>query len=127
MTLGLLLSLLSASWVWLEMRVNTGLMIPVVTLVCMAMAVWKGNIFGYRIFIFFQILLMIAFVALYGFDPVALRVVPACLFREGFHMADMSMNVSNIILVAILVAGNVLMSGATAMKIYRRATKYSGS
>jgi hypothetical protein len=123
MTLGLLFSLLSASWVWLEMRVNTGLMIPVVTLVCIAMAVLKGNIFSYKVFLFVQILPVIAFVALYGFDPVALRVVPACLFREGFHMADMSMDVANIILIVILIGGNVLMSGAAAMKIYRRAIR----
>ncbi|MEI8172690.1 MAG: hypothetical protein WCH07_04300 [Deltaproteobacteria bacterium] len=116
MTLGFLLGLLSASWVWLEMRINTGLMIPSVTLVCLAIAAWKGNIFNHRIFLFSQILLMIAFVLLYGFDPVALRVVPACLFREGYQMMNMPLDTANSILVAILIGGNAFVFRKVAIK-----------
>lgn len=116
MTLGFLLALLSASWVWLEMRINTGLMIPSATFVCLAMAAWKGNIFNYRNFLFSQILLMIAFVLIYGFDSVALRVVPACLFREGFPITFMSIDTANVVLVAILSGGNALIFGEAAMK-----------
>jgi hypothetical protein len=116
MTVGLLLALLSASWIWLEMRMNTGLMISVMTLVCLAMAVWKGAIFNYKIFLFSQVLLAIAFVFIYGFDPVALHVVPACLFREGFQIADISLDNANIIIVAVLFGGNVFMPGEAVMK-----------
>ncbi len=116
MTVGLLLALLSASWIWLEMRMNTGLMIPIMTLVCLAMAVWKGTIFNYKIFLFSQLLLAITFVFIYGFDPVALRVIPACLFREGFLMADMSLDNANIIIVAVFFGGNVFMPGEAAIK-----------
>lgn len=116
MTAGLLFALLSASCVWLEMRINTGLMIPVMTLVCLATAVWKGNIFNYKIFLFPQALLAITFVLIYGFDLTALRVVPACLFREGFQMADMSLDVVNIIMVSAFLVGDVLLLGEAVMK-----------
>ncbi len=51
--LGTLLGILSGSWVWLEMRVNVGRMIPAVMLVCLIIAVSKKAVFRYRFFFFF--------------------------------------------------------------------------
>ena len=118
MLLGFILALLSASWVWIEMRINVGLMIPSMTLVCMAVAAWRGSIFDMGTFLIFQLILLITFLSLYGFDYVALRVVPASLFREGFRAADMSLYVANIILVAILGSGNIIMFGRASIRRY---------
>lgn len=118
MLLGFILALLSASWVWIEMRINVGLMIPSMTLICMAVAAWKGSIFSAGTFLIFQLILLIIFLLLYGFDYVALSVVPASLFREGFRAADMSLHVTNIILVAILGGGNLIMFGRALIRRY---------
>jgi hypothetical protein len=107
--LGILLSLLAGSWVWLEMRVNLGLLIPGMTLVCLAVAARWENLFSHRFFIFLQLLVIAAFIAIYGFDPVALRVVPASFFRQGIQAPGMSLDAANVALVMILTAGNAFM------------------
>jgi hypothetical protein len=107
--LGLLLSLLAGSWVWLEMRVNVGLLIPGMTIVCLATAAEWGNQFPYRFLVLLQLISIVVFIALYGFDPVALRVVPASFFREGFQAPAMSLDAANIALGVILTAGNACM------------------
>jgi len=43
--------------------------------------------------------------------------------REGFKIVDMSLDVTNIILMAILVGGNILMSGEAVMKVCGRIVK----
>jgi hypothetical protein len=108
--LGLLLSFLAGSWVWLEMRVNVGLLMPGMMLACLAAAAVWENLFPYRFFALLQLLSIAVFIALYGFDLVALRVIPASFFREGFQTpAAMSLDATNVALGVILTAGNAFM------------------
>ena len=107
--LGLLLSLLAGSWVWLEMRVNVGLLIPGMALACLAVAAGWRHLFPYRFFVLLQLLLFAAFIILYGFDPVALRVVPASFFRQGIQAPVMSLDAANVVLGLILTVGNAFM------------------
>jgi hypothetical protein len=118
--LGLLLSLLAGSWVWLEMRVNVGLFIPGMMLACLAAAAVWENLFPYRFFALLQLLSIAVFIALYGFDPVALRVVPASFFREGFQAQAMSLETANVVLGLILITGNTLMYRARTKGFPRR-------
>jgi hypothetical protein len=107
--LSLLLSLLAGSRVWLEMRVNVGLFIPGMMLVCLVTVAGWENLFPYRFFMLLQMLSIAVFIALYGFDPVALRVVPAAFFREEFQAPAMSLNAANVTLGIILTIGNAFM------------------
>ncbi len=107
--LGLLLSLLAGSWVWLEMRANVGLLIPGMALACLAAAAGWEHLFPYRFFVLLQLLLFAAFVTLYGFDPVALRVLPASFFRQGLQAPVMSLDAANVVLGLILTVGNAFM------------------
>jgi hypothetical protein len=124
--LGLLISLLAGSWVWLEMRVNVGLFIPGMTLACLVASVARQDLFPYRLFALLQLLSIAVFIALYGFDPVALRIVPASFFREGFQVPAMSLDAANVALVLILIMGNAIMYMEAHLVRTRYATLRTG-
>ncbi len=105
--LGLLLAVSAASWVWLEMRVNAGHLIPGATVVCPVLACWKKKVFPYSAFLTGQALLITVLLARYGFDPGALWSVPAYLFREGFHAPGLALGTAGLLAAGAVVAGNV--------------------
>ena len=78
--LGYLVALLVGRSVWLEMRFNTGLAIPVCTLACMLFSLWKRITIRYSIFLFLELLSIATFLLIYRFELSAFLIVPACLF-----------------------------------------------
>jgi hypothetical protein len=108
LVLGYLLALLLGRSVWLEMRVNIGLAIPVCTLACILFSFWKRTTIRYAIFLFLELSLVVTFLFLYRFELDAFLVIPACLFREGCHLNFAGLGFINILLAVILFAGNFL-------------------
>jgi hypothetical protein len=106
--LGCFLALILGRSVWLEMRFNLGLMIPVCALVCMLLSHWKRVTIRYSLFLFVELLLLIAFFLICRYEPGALLVIPACLFREGCSLTSLSLDSINIVLGLILFAGNFI-------------------
>jgi hypothetical protein len=106
-TLGLILAVLAGSWVWLEMRVNVGLLIPATTVLCSLLAFWKKITLSYLPFFIAQTLLVITLLALYGPAADALRSVPAYLFREGFLCTGLARETAGSMVGGILVGGNL--------------------
>ncbi len=115
-TLGLILAVLAGSWVWLEMRVNTGLLIPAATFLCLVFSFWTRKDFPYSLFLMGQVLLLFVLLAIYGFDRGALCAVPVYLFREGFHGSDLTQGTAGSLLEGILLSGNLLWI------VFRRST-----
>jgi hypothetical protein len=107
-TLGLILAVPANSWVWLEMRVNAGLLIPAATLLCPVFTLWRRNAFSYSLFLMGQTILVIILLAIYGFDRGALWVVPASLFREGFHFTGLTLKTAGLTVGGIFLGGNFL-------------------
>lgn len=107
-TLGLILAVLASSWIWLEMHVNVGGLIPMITLMCPVFALWKRRVFSYSLFLMGQTFLVIIFLAIYGFDRGALWVVPASLFREGFHFTGLALTTAGFTVGGIFLGGNFL-------------------
>ncbi|MFH1033456.1 MAG: hypothetical protein V1806_03030 [Pseudomonadota bacterium] len=105
---GGLLALLASESVWLEMRVNTGLLLPLGALL--------GGLAGLRRplgparpwMLALQAALLLAAAWLLGFDLQAFLVVPACLLREGCHLPGLSLGTANAVLAAWLLTGNAL-------------------
>ncbi|MBI5522782.1 MAG: hypothetical protein HY910_09150 [Desulfarculus sp.] len=105
---GCLLALLAGRWVWLGMRVNTGLLVPLGALLG-GLAGLKKPLGAARPWLLAaQAALVAAAAWLLGFDRQALLVVPACLFREGCHLPGLSLTTTNALLASWLLAGNAL-------------------
>ncbi|MDR3630974.1 MAG: hypothetical protein P4L42_11615 [Desulfocapsaceae bacterium] len=116
---GLILSLLASRSIWLEMRINTGLLLPLAA-VCTILTGFPARrkrscILG------LEVLLVLLLLVTYGFDPRALLVVPAALFREGFFLQACDSRSINGILAGCLILGNsLLIPGPAAVRHWRR-------
>lgn len=107
-TLGLILAVVAGSWVWLEMRVNVGLLIPAATFLCPGSTFWTRKAFSYSLFLIVQVFLLIVLIGIYGFDAGALCAVPAYLFREGFHATGLTLATAGLMVGGIFLGGNLL-------------------
>ena len=108
LVLGYLLALLLGRSVWLEMRFNIGLAIPVCTLACILFSLWKRITIRYSVFLFLELLSVATFLFIYRFELDAFLIIPACLFREGCSLNFVGLGFINIILAVILFAGNFI-------------------
>jgi hypothetical protein len=104
--LGYLLALFLSQSVWLEMHLNLGMAVPTVTLGFILTASKKKVLLRFHVFLLLQAAAVLATLFLYRFDPGALRMIPACLFREGCGLASLSLLGSNLLIGFILLAGN---------------------
>ena len=103
---GFILSILADRSVWLEMRVNTGLLLPL----AMAIAIPAGTfsqrqvpawaVIGMEVLLFFLLILV------YGLDPHSLLIIPASAFKEGFFLSALSLRTLNGILALMFLLGN---------------------
>jgi hypothetical protein len=106
---GFILALLAERSIWVEMRVNTGLFLPVST----GMAVIAGLISDRRIpaavILALQTLLVLLLLFSYGFAIGVLLVIPASIFREGFLLGTVTLGTVNSILAVLCFSGNGLL------------------
>jgi hypothetical protein len=106
---GFILALLAERSVWLEMRVNTGLFLPVST----GLAAITGFISDRRIpavsILVLEIFLVTLLLLNYGFDSRAMFVIPASIVREGFLPGSVTFKTVNTILAGLCFAGNSLL------------------
>lgn len=103
---GYILSICAGRSIWLEMRINTGLFLPlamIVTATAGTLFKWRTPV---RVAIGMEIFLVFLFLLVYGFDPDALLVVPASTLREGFFLHGLTFFGLNCILAVILTLGN---------------------
>lgn len=104
---GLVLSLALGHSLWLEMRVNTALALPL----CLAGGIWAGCFFKNRLspgmMVLMQGVLGMVFLYLYGPDAGALAVVPASIVREGLFLNFADLSWINSLLAGLIVLGNL--------------------
>ncbi len=106
---GFILSVFAGKSIWLEMRINTGLLLPLITVI----AIFGGTLFKWgvsaRVGVALEISLIILLLLAYGFDPKALLVIPASTFKEGFFLHGLSIFRMNCILAAVFFLGNCIL------------------
>ncbi len=107
-TLGLGLALVASAWIWLEMRVNLGLLIPLAAFFGGALAAAKRKAPSYLLFAATQCLLGAALLARCGFDPGAFRIIPVCLFREGIGCTSWGLDSAGSLLAGFFIVANLL-------------------
>ncbi len=104
--IGFILSIFAGRSIWLEMRINTGLFLPLTTV----LTVFAGTLLKWRaparVAICLEIFLVILILFVFGFDPDALLVIPASTLKEGFFLHGFSFFRLNCILAAVFLLGN---------------------
>jgi len=123
-TLGLILAVLAGSWVWLEMRVNVGLLIPAATFLCPVSTFWMRKAFSYSLFLMVQVFLLIVLIGIYGVDAGALCAVPAYLFREGFHGTGLTLATAGLMVGGIFLGGNLLWIAFSRERLFPTDDRY---
>ena len=105
---GFFLALVLCQWVWLEMRVNIGLLIPVCMLLFVLVGFRRNLSLGFSSLLLIEGALALTLMVVYGFDITAFLIVPAALIRDGFYCRALSLERMNVILIIILLVGNTL-------------------
>ena len=111
--LGIFISILAFQSEWLEMRVNIGIFIPIVMLLCFAIGgllekLGKDHIMELSLRTTIINLLLCIFISLGILGLERIQVVPASILREGMKVTDISFDSINVALLLLLVGGLVL-------------------
>ncbi len=102
---GYCLALVLGRSVWLDMRVNVGHVLPV-SVACLVLASKnRQRPVGIVPFLLLQVLGLALLFSAYGLSSSAILIVPAGLFREGFHLSSFSL--TNIGLFLLCLIGTV--------------------
>ncbi len=107
MVVGFICAFLLGSSVWLEMRVNVGHAIPAFMAISVFYAVLKRRTVKLAYFLLLEALALFIALTVYGFSFPVLLIVPAALFRDGFHLASVSLQGIDLFLLCSLGAVNV--------------------
>lgn len=110
---GIFISILAFQSEWLEMRVNIGIFIPLVMLLCLAIGMLlkkmgKNHIIEFSLKTTTINVLLCVFISLGILGVERIQVVPASIVREGMKVTNISFDSVNIILLLLLVGGFVL-------------------
>lgn len=101
-------ALLLGMSVWIEMRFNVALFIPLCSLGAVIAASKHDNRPDGWLWILPQAAAAMSFLGSYGLDTGAISVMPAVLLREGFGLYQLSLFQVNLLLVIVILAGNSL-------------------
>ncbi len=101
-------SLIFNQWIFLEMRININLLIPVFSLGGIALYHIKGFKPGIRLFLILEIGLITLVSLLFGLNSDSYLIIPASMFRDGFFLTSLSLGEINLLLIAVFLAGNSL-------------------
>lgn len=103
---GFLLSLLADRSIWLEMRVNTGLLLPLTMAIAVVAGIFSERRIPAPLILGLEIVLILLLLAVYGFDLQALLVIPASAFKEGFFLQAWDGRTVNGLLAVLFLLGN---------------------
>lgn len=103
---GYSLALVLSRLVWLEMRFTVGHVLPLSILIFIV--VYRPTERPPRLALLplLEMLALFLLVTLYGVRSSTMLVIPAALFRDGFHLSALSLSTINYLLLFILCAGN---------------------
>ncbi|MBF0496281.1 MAG: hypothetical protein HQK58_06860 [Deltaproteobacteria bacterium] len=107
LVIGFMITILSNHWVWLDMRFNSGVIIPIFVVLGGIIGLGTGLSFSFRVFLLLEAICMAVWLIDYGFDLDALLVVPASLIRDGLRVHTLTLPEINLGLVLVVMAGNL--------------------
>lgn len=104
---GFLTALFLEHWTWLEMRVNTSLIIPVVGGVGLITAFFLKKDLERKTFFLLEIIFFISFIIIYR-DFSAFAVIPAIMLKESFFIGTFPLSHLNYFIIGLLIMGNAM-------------------
>jgi hypothetical protein len=120
--IGFLFTFLLSRSVWLEMRVNIGHVIPISVAVSVLFFTLTRRSIPLVSFLLFELFAVFLLFSIYGFSFSTILVVPAALFRDGFHLSSLSLPRISLFLLCFLGGANVAWI-CTAVMIRRKNGK----
>ncbi len=107
MVSGFVVLMILSHSLWLEMRINTALVLPLFTVVgFMSAFFYKRNV-PPGVLIFLQGCVILLILSNYHFDLGAIVVMPAIWLREGFLLHSLDIREANIVIAAMVIFGNL--------------------
>ncbi|MBF0507599.1 MAG: hypothetical protein HQK57_01575 [Deltaproteobacteria bacterium] len=105
--IGFLITILSNHWVWLDMRFNSGVIIPILVVLGGIIGLGTGLSVSFRVVLLLEAIFSAVWLIDYGFDLDALLVVPASLVRDGLRLRTLTLPEINLGLGLVVLAGNL--------------------
>jgi hypothetical protein len=105
---GYCLALVLGRSVWLDMRVTTGHVIPIFAACFVLFIRVRKRPIRLTPFLLLELLAAVLLFSTYGFSSATLLIVPAGLFREGFHLSSLSLLKIDLFLLCFLGVANAV-------------------
>jgi hypothetical protein len=102
LVVGYCLAILLGRSVWLEMRVNVGHVLPLSTVFFLLVFGSRSRPMRLSWFLFFEGLAAVLLFSTYGLSWSTIIIVPAGLFRDGFHLRFLSLAKIDLFLLCFL-------------------------
>jgi len=113
---GYCLALVLDRSVWLDMRVNIGLVIPISVACSVLFLTVRKRPIRLTPFLLLELLAAVLLTSAYGLGSSIVLIVPAGLFREGFHLRSFSLMKIDLFLLCLLGTVNGVWIYAVAME-----------
>ena len=105
---GSIIAVIFNQWIFLEMRVNINLVIPLSMLAGIAVCHFTRIRFQLIIIFILELILGLLVFLLYNFNFESYYIIPASMFREGFHLTTFSLREVNFVFLTIFAMSNVI-------------------
>jgi hypothetical protein len=105
---GSIIAVIFNQWIFLEMRVNINSVIPLSILAGLAVCHFTRIKFKLLIIFILELIFGLLVFLLYNFSFESYCVIPASMFREGFHLSTFSLREVNLVIIAIFTLSNLV-------------------
>jgi len=108
---GNIIAMIFNQWIFLEMRVNIALVIPLSTLIGVAIYHFCRFEFQLKFIFLLELIFGSLIFTFYSFSVESYLIIPASMFRDGFYLTSLSLGEINAVILAIFVIANFLIFG----------------
>jgi len=106
---GNILAMILNQWIYLEMRVNVNLVIPLSAISGIAVYHFSRIKFKLKIIFALELIFGLLVCLLYNFSIESYSIIPASILREGFLLTSLSLGEVNVIILLIFVIANFVL------------------
>jgi hypothetical protein len=106
-SLGFALAIALEQWVWLDMRFNTGLLMPLAVLAGITAGYIRKKIDPFTGFICLLVFVLTVLIVARG-DLYFISIVPGATFREGIGLPDLPLKIADVLVLFLLLSSFVV-------------------
>ena len=106
--IGNIIAVIFNQWIFLEMRVNINFIIPLSILAGIAVYHFTRIKFQLLLIFILELIFGLLVFLLYNFNFESYCIIPASMFREGFHLTTFSLRDINSVILATFAISNII-------------------